>query len=203
LILSSRVIGSYFNKNLIEIYTKISNFYLFINKRVFANSRSIINKNLVKIAYSKKQKKYVIIKLLKKTKKTHILLNITFKKRNTFFNVSQNFGKTIYLTSVRKEGYVGRKRTQYNSIFSVMRLVRKVIVNYFIIKDSTLAIIYKGWSRFRFAIKKSLNISGDSTILPINYIKYLVKIPHNGCRAPKKRNRKKSKRFFKYIKKNY
>jgi ribosomal protein S11 len=78
-----------------------------------------------------------------------------------------------------------------------------VIANHFSIKDSTLAVIYKGWSRFRFAIKKSLNISGDSTILPIDYIKYLVKIPHNGCRAPKKRNRKKCKRFFKYIKKNY
>jgi ribosomal protein S11 len=203
MILSSRVIGSYFNKSLIEIYKKISNFYLFINKIIFANSILLVNKNLVKITYSKKQKKYIIIKLSKKIKKTHILLNITFKKRNTFFNVSQNFGKTIYLTSVRKEGYVGRKRTQYNSIFSVMRLVRKVIVNYFIVKDSTLSIIYKGWSRFRFAIKKSLNISGDSTVLPINYVKYSVKIPHNGCRAPKKRNRKKSKRFFKFIKKNY
>ena len=40
-------------------------------------------------------------------------------------------------------------------------------------------------------------MKGDEKILPISYIKYLVKIPHNGCRSPKKRNRKKSKRFFK------
>jgi hypothetical protein len=142
--LSLRVIGSYFNKSLIGTYAKISNFYLFISKIIFANTR-FINKNLTKIKYSKKQKKYVIIKSLKKQEKnTHFFLNITFKKKNTFFNVSQNFGNTVYLTSVRKEGYIGRKRTQYNSIFSVMRVVRKVIVNYFIRGDSTLTIIYKG-----------------------------------------------------------
>jgi ribosomal protein S11 len=72
-----------------------------------------------------------------------------------------------------------------------------MILDFFIIKKSNLIVIYKGWSRFRFAIKNALNIKGDNIILPINYIKYLVKIPHNGCRPPKKRNRKKSKRFFK------
>jgi hypothetical protein len=103
----------------------------------------LVSKKLIKIIYSKIQKKYIIIKLLKKKKK-NILLNITFKKRNTFFNLSKSFGKTVYLTSVRKEGYVGRKRTQYNSIFSVTRLVRKMILDFFIIKKSNLIVIYKG-----------------------------------------------------------
>jgi len=60
-----------------------------------------------------------------------------------------------------------------------------------------LSVIYKGWSRFRVAVKKALNLKEDVNPLRIHYIKYLVKIPHNGCRPPKKRTRKKSKRYFK------
>lgn len=144
LIINSKTISYYFNEISSKIYSKVSVLFLFLNKKILDNSTLLVSKKLIKIIYSKKQKKYIIIKLAKKKINHNILLNITFKKRNTFFNISKSFGKTVYLTSVRKEGYVGRKRTQYNSIFSVMRLVRKIILDFFIIKESNLAIVYKG-----------------------------------------------------------
>jgi len=53
----------------------------------------------------------------------------------------------------------------------------------------------KGWSKYRVAIKKILFVNG--TNFQFKMIKYCLNIPHNGCRAPKRKNIKKNKRYFK------
>ena len=68
--------------------------------------------SLYKKSFLKESKLNIITKSTKQ-----LLLNITFKKRNTFFNESKPFGKTIHLITVRQAGYVGRRRKDYNNEF--------------------------------------------------------------------------------------
>lgn len=116
-------------------------------------------------------------------------LYVTFARRNTFFNLADHKSRTLYLTTVRREGFLGRRRSAYTSIFSTSRIVKQKIK---LLKLSSIAVVYKGWSRFRVAIKKSLRYR-DRFKVPISYIRYVIKIPHNGCR-PRKTKRKKRKR---------
>ena len=116
-------------------------------------------------------------------------LYVTFARRNTFFNLADYKSRTLYLTTVRREGFLGRRRSAYTSIFSTSRIVKQRIK---LLKLSSIAVVYKGWSRFRVAIKKSLRYR-DRFKVPISYIRYVIKIPHNGCR-PRKTKRKKRKR---------
>jgi len=142
---------------------------------------------------------------LKKQKKTvrpykKGILFITFKKKNIFFNIASNKSKSLHITTLRRLGFLGRKRREYLSIWSAIRSIKKIVrVNY---KIRRLALVYKGWNRFRIAIKNSLR-HWDQYKVPLLYIKFIIKIPHNGCR-PKKKKKKKRKplvRLKKYKKK--
>jgi ribosomal protein S11 len=99
-----------------------------------------------------------------------------------------------------REGYLGKKRKAYTSIFSVASVINKLISNFYINKYCTLFVIYKGWNRFRSAIRAAFNKKKFFN-LRIKYTKYVVKIPHNGCRAPKQRNRSRMQKYF--VKRKY
>lgn len=144
LILGIKNVNLKLNKDLLKVYYKICNFFLFINRKILNNTVFLARRKKINIKYSTRQKKYIIRKLNTFNIQKKLILNVTFKKKNTFFNVSDFFGKTIFCTSIRKEGYIGRKRVEYNSIFSVTRLVREIILNYFEVKNHSLSVIYKG-----------------------------------------------------------
>jgi hypothetical protein len=98
------------------------------------------------LIYVKNKNKFLVINRSLKIKnvKELVLLNVTFSKKNTFFNVSKSQGKTMYLTTVNREGYVGRKRVAYTSIFSVASLIKKVISSFYANKYCDICIVYKG-----------------------------------------------------------
>ena len=73
-----------------------------------------------------------------------VFLYITFKKRNAFFNLSLSGGQTIKLTTLRKEGYVGRRRLEYTSLFSVMRSMRTILADLMSKNRYYFCLIYSG-----------------------------------------------------------
>lgn len=183
-LLSLKKVIFFDKKDLSNIYYKIQKLIFYYMKSI--EKYSIYNKNSFNNIYLKKKKKKI---------KHLLLLNVTFGKRNTFFNVSSGMGKTLYLTTVSREGYVGRKKAAYTSLFGVTSLVKKIISNFYINKYCDLCIVYKGWSRYRAAIQAAFN-KKKLYNLNIKFIKYIVKIPHNGCRPPKQRNRLKRQKYF-------
>ena len=122
-------------------------------------------------------------------------LHVTFKKRNTFFLLRDFKNRTLYLTTVRKEGYLGRRRKEYVSIFTVAKQIKPLIYKY---KLNKISLLFSGWSRFKWAVKKALRYR-DGYRPSLNYVKFSVKVPHNGCRSPKLRRKKRNRRrFFKF-----
>jgi hypothetical protein len=148
---------SYTNK-FFKIYSKLQklNFFFINYVQTF-----FFKKEKYRAVYLKNQKKLIFVKQnfieKKNLKKNQVYLNVTFAKKNTFFNVSSPKGKTVYLTTVVREGYIGKKRKAYTSIFSVASLINKLISNFYIKKYCNVCIIYKGWSRFRSAIGAAFN----------------------------------------------
>ena len=186
----------FYTKNFLNLYSKVQELNSFIIEYIH---KVISKKEKFIPLYSKSKNKFVFVKSNfieeKNTEKKQLFLNVTFGKKNTFFNISSPQGKTIYLTTLVREGYIGRKRVAYTSIFSVASLVNKLMSNFFINKYCDVCIIYKGWSRFRSAIQAAFNKKKRFN-LNIKYIKYVIKVPHNGCRPPKKRNRSRMQKYF-------
>jgi hypothetical protein len=68
-------------------------------------------------------------------------LYVTFARRNTFFNLADHTHKTKQLTTVRREGFLGRRRADYTSIFSTARIVKQ---KFKYLNFSRISVIYKG-----------------------------------------------------------
>lgn len=95
------------------------------------------------------KKKMGVIKkksfLKKKLKNTHKskkgLFHITFSRRNMFLVIAKLNNTIKVSTTLRKEGFFGRRRQQYVSIYDtirfIKRLMRKVHIN-------TIGLIYNG-----------------------------------------------------------
>ena len=178
-----------FNKRLLYRINFIYNFNNCRKLEFFFLNNHLLIKKTQQLPLNLRSIKKRIKKKSKKKLKNLGLLYVTFSKRNTFFNLTDSYSKTLNLITVRREGFLGRRRTEYTSIFSTSRSIKQKFKPF---KLDSIALIYKGWSRFRAAIKKSLRFK-DTNKLPLIYIKYVVKIPHNGCR-PRKVKRKKRKR---------
>jgi hypothetical protein len=69
------------------------------------------------------------------------ILYVTFSKRNMFLNLSTFDNKSLLLTTLRKEGFSGRRRKEYISIFTVVRIIKQNLRKY---KIKRLALIYRG-----------------------------------------------------------
>ena len=84
--------------------------------------------------------------MVNRLKKKQLLLNtgklhITFTKRNMFLNLTTFHNKSLLVTTLRKLGFLGRRRREYLSVYSAVRLVKQNLRKY---KIQKLAIIYKG-----------------------------------------------------------
>ena len=135
-------------------------------------------------------------------------LIITFKKRNTFFVLSDFFNRVQKTTTIRREGFFGRRRKAFLSLQTTLNIINKSIYE---LNTSVLDVILLGWSRFKYLIKKTLKKKPNKIKKKKNKKPKVIrfktevklKIPHNGCRLHKSKNRRRLrwKRFFK--KKNY
>ena len=177
--------------------------FFFVNDWLITKQRFTLRRRLGK-KYLKKKKKLYNSRLLSRLKKKKMLLNtgklrITFTKRNMFLNLATFSNKSLLVTTLRKLGFLGRRRREYLSIYSAVRLVKQNLRKY---KIQKLAIIYKGWNRFRIAVKNALKCR-DRFRVPILYVKFAIKIPHNGCRLNKKKRKKRKKRVWLKKKKSY
>jgi hypothetical protein len=91
--------------------------------------RSLYITSLVKAKFKKSLKKklsrlnWTSCKALHKT----YSLNITFRRRNTFFVIVSPYGSVIKTTSVRREGFKGRSQRQYGSMEKTIRQVKTII----------------------------------------------------------------------------
>lgn len=106
-----------------DMYTKFKSYIFFRLKRLNRKIKALVKR-----------------KKIKKVKNFGIL-HITFKKRNIFFNLSSFKSKTLFLTTVRKEGFIGRRRREYISIYSTIRIIKKKFKRY---KLKKLAVLYSG-----------------------------------------------------------
>jgi ribosomal protein S11 len=178
--------------------------YTFLHCHFFAYGRWSIkmarafkrraNKN---ISRGLKAKKKLSQKLILNTKKPSWLqhsgiLSITFTKRNMFLNLSSYKNKNLLVTSLRKLGFSGRRRKEYASIYSATTTIKQLLRKY---KIKRLAVVYKGWNRFRLAVRKALR-RRDTFRIPIVYVKFSIKVPHNGCRINKRKRKKRKKKVW-------
>lgn len=200
-ILSVNKFNLSYPKKFFKLYSKLQDLnFFFINSVQKFFSR----KEKFRMVYLTKQNRVIFVRqaFIKKNflKRKQVYVNVTFAKKNTFFNIASPKGKTVHLTTVIREGYIGKKRNAYISIFGVASVINKLISNFYIQKYCSICIIYKGWNRFRSAIRAAFNKKTFFN-LRIKYIKYAIKIPHNGCRVPKQRNRSRMQKYF--VKKKY
>ena len=135
----------FYKKKFLKLYFKVQELnFFFINYVQKFISKKVIFTPL----YIKNKHRFIFIKQEsieeKNLEKKHVFLNISFGKKNTFFNVSSPQGKTVYLTTVMREGYIGKKCVSYTSIFSVASIINKLLSNFYINKYCDIFIVYKG-----------------------------------------------------------
>lgn len=198
---------------------KIKNFYFKSNYTT--NYTSFLNKILIELMSINKNIKpinilnkvngnlylnYLIINKIFSLKKSNIpvesfKVRVKFSKRNVFFTLSTSFEKVLKKTTMKQEGYKGRMSKKYHSIMMVTRSLKNTLRS---LRITSFDLIIIGWSRFRHAIKKAFK---DNWVwLKKNKYKrfqkdftyYNLKIPHNGCRSDKRKNKRriKWKKFF-------
>lgn len=109
--------------------------YFFLHFKIFPAHQ----KNYIKLISKKNYKSKLIKKELKH--KDLGILHITFTKRNAFINLSTHNYNTILLTTLRREGFLGRRRQEYVSLFTTIRVVKKKLSKF---KFKRLALVYSG-----------------------------------------------------------
>lgn len=126
--------------------------------------------------------------------KPYLGMTITFKKRNTFWNI-YNFKKNISFMSIGSSRHKKKSWWNYNVKFKITKKLISVGLN----KMSGFILKYKGFhDHWRFILK------AVSPKFKVYYIKIKLLQPHNGCKGIHKRNRRKEKKkktfFLKGIK---
>ena len=82
------------------------------------------------------------LSIKKRPSKKHFgRLNVTFSKRNVFFNVENALGITVLNTTLRRVGFRGRRRQEYTSLVTLTRIVKGKLKN---LKLRRLILIYRG-----------------------------------------------------------
>jgi hypothetical protein len=143
--LSVKKFSTFYTTKLFVLYSKLHklNSFLINNVKTFFSKKGVF-----KFVYLKNKNKFIVMKRIfikeKGIEQKQIHLNVTFAKKNTFFNVSSPKGKTVHVTTVMRQGYLGKKRKSYTSIFSVALVINKLISNFYINKWCNICIIYKG-----------------------------------------------------------
>jgi hypothetical protein len=102
---------------------------------ILVNSAKLKEAEIKEIVNFLKKKRHL------KVKRTILKLNITFMKKNIFFNLAKSNGDSIYMTTTRRQGYSGRRMVEYASIYSTARVVKNVLKKY---KRNKVAVFYNG-----------------------------------------------------------
>ncbi|MDH3258207.1 MAG: 30S ribosomal protein S11 [Deltaproteobacteria bacterium] len=108
------------------------------------------------------------------------LAHIKATFNNTVITVTDMDGNTIAWSSAGSMGFKGsRKSTPFAAQMAAEDVARKAMDN----GVRTVTVYIKGPGSGREAALRTLQAAG----LKINYIRDVSPIPHNGCRAPKRR----------------
>jgi hypothetical protein len=120
-------LGLLYSYKFLGLYSKYCKFLLYFNS--FIKNKFIclsLKHNYFFRKYNNNKKPKVIHKLMDTS-----ILNVFFKKRNIFFNISTLGGKTLRSTTTTREGYTGRNRNSYHSLCQVLKLMRSWLKIYF------------------------------------------------------------------------
>ncbi|NIS74865.1 MAG: 30S ribosomal protein S11 [Deltaproteobacteria bacterium] len=108
------------------------------------------------------------------------LAHIKATFNNTVITITDMDGNTIAWSSAGSMGFKGsRKSTPFAAQMAAEDVARKAMDN----GVRTVTVYIKGPGSGREAALRTLQAAG----LKINYIRDVSPIPHNGCRAPKRR----------------
>ena len=179
------------------LYKKLFNSNFFFNNLHFKNSKKVEKK--MSLYFKIDQLFYKKFKFFKK--KLSFKLKVTYRRRNTFFVITDHLGFIVDTTTIRRQGFYGRRRRQYTAMQGTLRSIKKKLKMFFI---KNLEVTFIRSNRFSYMVRKVLRnwewrfkLSRYKTILK-------PKIPHNGTRSIKSKNRRrlKWKRFFRKVKRN-
>ncbi|UWI83149.1 30S ribosomal protein S11 [Wolbachia endosymbiont of Howardula sp.] len=123
------------------------------------------------------------VKTLNKSTKKFItgVIHIRATFNNTFINVTDVYGNTLYQTSVGEHGFSGSRKSTPYAAGKTSEHAAKIAVDKFGIK--VVSVIIRGPGFGAEAAVKALQSYG----LTVTSIADQTAIPHNGCRLRKKR----------------
>jgi hypothetical protein len=78
-------------------------------------------------------------------------LKVTYRRRNTFFVLTDNLDNVMSTTTIRREGFYGRRRRQYTAMQGTLRSIKKKLKMFFI---KNLEVTFIRSNRFRFILRK-------------------------------------------------
>lgn len=104
----------------------------------------------------KKNSRFKIDKLFLKKfkflkKKKLCKLKVTYRRRNTFFVITDHLGFILDTTTIRRQGFYGRRRRQYTAMQGTLRSIKKKLKMFFI---KNLEVTFIRSNRFRFILRK-------------------------------------------------
>ena len=108
------------------------------------------------------------------------IVNIKSTLNNTIVNVTDSMGNTYFWASAGNSGFKGSKK---KTPFAAQSAAEKIALQAYNHGLRTIKIIITGPGRGREPVIRALQGSG----FEITSIKDVTRIPHNGCRPPKKR----------------
>lgn len=123
------------------------------------------------------------INILQEDYRVTYVLQISFTKTNTFFQVFQYDGTLIFFTSAGALGYTGKRKRSRSIIFKSFYKILMTKLTF--LKGKTLAVHFKNVGFNKVWMLKKLRKKLFVKIVR-NYNLY----PHNGCRKPKVRRKK-------------
>ena len=109
------------------LYKKLFNSNFFFNNLHFKNSKKVEKKK--SLYFKIDQLFYKKFKFFKK--KLSFKLKVTYRRRNTFFVITDHLGFIVDTTTIRRQGFYGRRRRQYTAMQGTLRSIKKKIENVF------------------------------------------------------------------------
>lgn len=170
---------------------------MFVYKKIVSNSLKFYNYSFL-ISLKRKLKKNLfthfsnnlLVSKFDIVKTLPTKLKVTFRKRNTFFVLTDSKNFILESTTIRRQGFYGRRRRQYTAMQGTLRKLKKYLKFLFI---DDLEVTFIGSNRFRFILRKvfrkregKFKFSRYKTVLK-------PKVPHNGTKRQKSKNRRKLK----------
>lgn len=131
------------------LYKKLFNSNFFFNNLQFKNSKKVEKKK--SLYFKIDQLFYKKFKFFKK--KLSFKLKVTYRRRNTFFVITDHLGFIVDTTTIRRQGFYGRRRRQYTAMQGTLRSIKKKLKMFFI---KNLEVTFIRSNRFSYMVRKVL-----------------------------------------------